>query len=254
MVRSPYAASLLAVVLVACTTPAKTEAETKTASEPAAGPERQTAPIDAGDTGGPSPHGGPANPHASSSPPHGVTPPFAGASASAPKGPPRDVTPSGKTHEQALAELTIAVPEEWTSTPTTSSMRVAQWALPGPGGDAELVVYRFADGAGTVEANIARWKGQFTPPEGKTIDDVTVTKTLDAGELKITLLDVRGRYVAQVQPGATSTHDEPDYRMLTAIVQGSGDPFYFKLLGPEATLGVWAEAYEALLTTAKTSA
>ena len=53
-----------------------------------------------------------------------------------------------------------------------SPMRVAQFVVPGPGGDAEMGVFRFAGGAGGVDANIARWKGQFVPPEGKTVDDI----------------------------------------------------------------------------------
>jgi hypothetical protein len=191
--------------------------------------------------------GGTANakdPHAAVNP-HAGMPPMMG-TATVPKGPPRDVTPSGRTAAESLPGLAFAVPSEWEKGEPSSNMRLAQWVLPGPGGDGELVVFRFPGGAGGIEANVARWKGQFQAPEGKTIDDVTVTKTIEAGGVKTTLVDVSGRYVAAVMPGAEEKHDDADQRMLAAIVEGSGDPFYFKAVGPRATMDVWAAAFEAM--------
>jgi hypothetical protein len=184
----------------------------------------------------------PANPHADMKAP-----------APKEKGPPREITPSGETREEKVAELALAVPKEWETQPVTSQMRLAQFVLPGPGGDAELVVFRFPGGAGGVQANIDRWKGQFKPPEGKTIDDVTKTTNFDAGKLKVTLVDVTGHYAAPERPGSPTMVDEPDYRMLSAIVEGSGDAFFLKALGPSKTLDVWAKAYEEMLKAAKAS-
>jgi hypothetical protein len=154
--------------------------------------------------------------------------PHAGLKPSTPaqKGPPREITPSGKTRDEKIAELTLKVPEEWESQPAASQMRLAQFVVPGPGGDAELVVFRFPGGAGGVQQNIDRWKGQFQPPAGKTIDDVTKTTNFEAGKLKITLVDVAGHYAAPERPGSPTMIDEPDYRMLSAIVEGSGDAFF----------------------------
>lgn len=179
--------------------------------------------------------------------------PHAGLQKAAPKekGPPRDITPSGKTREEKVAELVLAVPEEWETGQVTSQMRLAQYTVPGPGGDAELVVFRFPGGAGGVQANIDRWKGQFKPPEGKTIDDVTKTSSFEAGKLKITLVDVTGHYAAPERPGSPTMVDEPDYRMLSAIIEGSGDAFFLKALGPGKTLDVWSKAFEDMLKAAK---
>jgi hypothetical protein len=186
----------------------------------------------------------PTNPHAAGNP-HAGMPPMMGAAA-APKGPPRDVTPTGVTVAETLPGLAFAVPKEWEKGKPSSNMRLAQWVLPGPGGDGELVVFRFPGGAGGIEANVARWKGQFQAPEGKTIDDVAITKIIEAGGLKTTLLDVSGTYVAAVVPGADEKHDDADQRMIAAIIEGSGDPFYFKAVGPRATMDVWAAAFETM--------
>jgi hypothetical protein len=173
--------------------------------------------------------------------------------ATRPKGPPQDVTPSGETQSASVAELELAVPAEWKQGRPRSTMRLAEFTIPGPGGDAELVVFRFPGGAGGVEANIERWKGQFQPPEGKSVDDMTTVTKREQGNLAITVVDVRGHFVAAVMPGAEATHDEADYRMLAAIIEGSGDAFFFKTVGPQKTLDVWGAAHEAMLESLKTS-
>lgn len=190
----------------------------------------------------------PTNPHASPhapSNPHANMPPMMGAP---PKqaGPPRDITPSGETSSEDLLGLGLAVPTEWEKGTPSNPMRVAQWVLPGPGGDGELVVFRFAGGGGGIQANLDRWKGQFTPPEGKTIDDVSTTKEIEGtGGLKTTLVDVTGTF-ASGMPGGPAT-PQSDSRMLAAIVEGSGDPFYFKAVGPKATIDLWAAPYDTMI-------
>lgn len=198
--------------------------------------------------GGGSPHGAPLG--------HGAPPPNAnphggmGKAPAPPKaGPPRDVTPSGETSEAVLAEFKVQVPTEWEKGTPSSMMRMAQWVVPGPGGDAELVVFRFSGGAGGVEANMKRWKGQFHPPEGKTPDDIATQgeKTVADGKLKVSTLDVAGRYVAAMRPGAEEKHDKPDQRMLAAIVENQGDPLFFKVIGPKKTVDVWSEAWVTMI-------
>lgn len=184
-----------------------------------------------------------ANPHAGM----GAPPPAAA------KGPPRDITPTGKRRAEKADELAFEVPEEWETQKVGSPMRKAQFVVPGPGGDAEMVVFRFAGGAGGVDANIARWKGQFQAPEGKTIDDITGKRDFEANGLKVTMIDITGHYKAPDRPGSTTMIDEADYRMLAAIVEGSGDAFFFKLLGPSKTVDLWAQSYEDGLKAAQKS-
>ncbi len=188
----------------------------------------------------------PADPHASL----GTPPP----APTKPKGPPRDITPTGKTAEQTTDELIWPAPQEWEAQPSSSAMRKAQYIVPGPGGDGELVVFRFPGGAGGVEANVARWKGQFKVPEGKTAADLGTTRTFEAGTLKVTWVDITGHYAAPAQPGSTTMVEEPDSRMIAAIVEGSGDPLFFKLFGPTKTIDLWAKAFEDDLKAAKIAA
>ena len=235
--RTSLLALAIALSLPACDDGKAPAAPAKADAKAAAPTDTKTSAHDAKD-----PHAGmPGGPHAGMPPMMGAAPP---------KGPPRDVTPSGEVVDSDLRGLSLKAPKEWENQPPKSSMRVAQWVIPGPGGDAELVVTRFPGGGGGIEANVERWKGQFQPPEGKTIDDVTQVKTMEGkGGLKTTLVDVTGRFVAAVVPGADEKHDEADYRMLAAIVEGFGDPFYFKLVGPQKTVDLWAKPYEEMIAT-----
>ena len=238
----------LVVIAVACSpasTKSKTDADVEKASAPAptlasaSGTPEAHAPIQA--------HGGgmpPGHPLVGSGPMMG-----SGSQAAVLAGPvnPHEVTPSGELRVETFDLLSADVPTEWTRRPPKSSMRLAELVLPGPGGDAVLAIYRFAGGAGGVEANIRRWKGQFTPPEGKTIDDMSTVVTEERAPFKITRLDVRGTNSAAVMPGEAARHSAPDSRMLAAIVEGSGDPFFFKVVGTAATLDLWAPAFEKML-------
>jgi hypothetical protein len=74
----------------------------------------------------------------------------------------------------SLGPFSMTVPAGWAENPSTSSMRAAQFTLPAPGGgEAEVIVYHFGEtGAGSVQANIDRWLGQFKQADGKPSSEV----------------------------------------------------------------------------------
>jgi hypothetical protein len=71
-----------------------------------------------------------------------------------------------------LLDYRATVPASWVTAPSTSSMRLAQYTIPGRDSSvsAEVVVYFFGKGqGGNVEANLARWKAQFSMPDGSAV-------------------------------------------------------------------------------------
>jgi hypothetical protein len=115
-------------------------------------------------------------------------------------------------------------------------MRVAEFVVPRAAGDAEdgeLIVYFFGGGGGSVEANIQRWVGQFQQPNGK---DVSSRTTFNVGALKVTAVDVSGTYVAELRPGATERHNQPDFRMRAAVIETPKGPYFIKFTGPANTV------------------
>lgn len=135
-----------------------------------------------------------------------------------------------------------------------SRMRKAQFRLPKAEGaktDAELVVFFFPGGAGSVEQNIARWTSQFKQPDGQPTKDVVATKTETVGSSTITFLDVTGTYDTMDMVTREAVN-EPNYRMIAAIIVdgSSSDSHFVRALGPAATVERWAEDVRAFVRAA----
>ncbi len=151
--------------------------------------------------------------------------------------------------------LAYDVPDGWEPAQTSSRMRLAQWMLPGDTDDeaAEVVIFFFGPGqGGGVEANLTRWFGQFEQPDGSaTLDQASVTKR-EVNGLRLTIADMRGTYIASVRPGAPERHHRTEHRMIAAVIEGDGGPWYFRVLGPEATVTKWETSVEAFLSSLET--
>jgi hypothetical protein len=145
----------------------------------------------------------------------------------------------------AAAGLSFSAPAGWRSTPSSSSMRVAQFTLPRADGDAvdaELVIYYFGGSGGSVDANIQRWIGQMQQPDGKPASNVK-RDTAHVNGLTVTLIDVSGTYVAETAPGAATHHNNAGYRLRAGVVETPSGPYYIKLTGPQKTVAKWEKAF-----------
>jgi hypothetical protein len=152
------------------------------------------------------------------------------------------------------AGLTFTPPEGWRQSPGSSSMRVAEFALPRAAGDAEdaqLIVYYFGGQGGSVDANIQRWVAQMQQPDGK---PVTAAKkeSRKVNGLAVTLVDVSGTYVAETAPGAAERHNKPHFRLRAGVVETPSGPYFIKLTGPEKTVTKWDHAYEQFVSSFRT--
>jgi hypothetical protein len=187
-------------------------------------------------------------------------PPMGGMSGGAAEGslppghPSMEPMTKGAPAEGEVAALKFDAPSDWKSTPVTSSMRKAQYTLPRASGDSEdgqLIVFYFGrDQGGTVELNIDRWKSMFSTPEGQPVSgDKIKQATSQVNGMKVTKLDVTGRYADQMgradKPGPTGQ----DFRMLAAIVETPDGPWFFKATGPTATMALRAEAFDKFVQT-----
>jgi hypothetical protein len=150
--------------------------------------------------------------------------------------------------------LTFTAPPEWKPVATSSSMRVAQYALPHTGGDTqdgELVVYYFGGSGGTVEANIERWVGQIKPPDGRPSSAVVKRESRTINGLKVTLVDLSGTYVAEMSPGSGQLHNSPGFRMRAGYIETANGPYFIKLVGPSKTITAFDKQFEAFLSSVK---
>lgn len=143
-----------------------------------------------------------------------------------------------------VGAISFKVPEKWKAQPPKSSMRRAQVMAEGSAGPGELIVFFFGpQGAGGAKANIERWVGQFSNTDGSPVTDAKQTSSQVAG-FDVIKVEVAGQYGGGMGgPGSA----QAGQRLLAAIVNTSGGPYYFKFLGPDATVLENAAAFDALL-------
>ena len=139
--------------------------------------------------------------------------------------------------------LTAPLPEAWIEEQPSSSMRLAQFTIPGGEnrGDAKLVLYYFGQGqGGSAEANIARWKSQFTTANGGAVNPSV--ETLAVSGMPVTLVEIRGDYARSVGMGAIAT-PEPDQILLATIAETPRGNVYIQLYGPAQAVAAQRAAY-----------
>jgi hypothetical protein len=131
-----------------------------------------------------------------------------------------------------VAGLRAPKPASWVWTKPSMQFRTLQYAVAGDIESvkaAELIISVFVAGdGGPIDANIARWKGQFrqgdAAPEPKLADK-------EVGPLKIKFVELEGDYLAMGAPAA-----KQGFSQIGAIVQASGRNVFFRLIGPKETV------------------
>jgi hypothetical protein len=142
--------------------------------------------------------------------------------------------------------LKLQVPDAWRSEPVGSSMRAAQFAVPGAEGDGQLTVFHFgAGGGGGVDANIDRWLSQVVLDAGTKPH----RETFDSPPFKIHFVDASGTVTAS-RVGSFPSTDQAGWRLFGAVIEGEGGPWFLRLVGPEATLAAQREAFLKTLRSA----
>ena len=145
---------------------------------------------------------------------------------------------------QALGPLGGEPPEGWIPQQPSSSMRVAQYGLPGPAGEATLGVFYFGPGqGGGLEANIERWYGQFSQPDGRPTSKTAKRWNKNVADIAISMVDISGTFAA----GMGNEETRENYRMLGAIAVHRSGAVFFKLTGPFATIAQWEQSFNQFL-------
>jgi hypothetical protein len=138
--------------------------------------------------------------------------------------------------------VTWTVPSDWQTVSNPSPMRLATYRVSGSGGDAEMAVSR---AGGSVDANVERWRGQFVGNDATT---KRAERTVHG--LKVTIVELDGTYKvsAMMMPGGGGGEPHPGWALLAAIVETSGAPYFFKLVGPEAAVRAARPRFDAMIS------
>ena len=130
--------------------------------------------------------------------------------------------------------------------PPKSAMRAAEYGVDGDAATELIVSYFGADQGGTVEANMTRWLGQFTQPDGSETKAQRSERTVHG--TKVSIVEVHGTYSGgMAMPGAPPKTAQEDAMLLGAIANGPSGPVFFKLIGARATVERARGAFDALI-------
>ena len=134
-------------------------------------------------------------------------------------------------------------PTGWSFRTPSSSMRLAEADIAGEGGAALLTVFFFgAGGGGGIEANLQRWAGQIEV-KART---VPARQSFEVGGHSVSTISVEGTLLPSRMGGGPS-EPVPGSKLVGAVVEGPGGPWFFKLTGPAATVSGAEPAFDAML-------
>jgi hypothetical protein len=149
-----------------------------------------------------------------------------------------------------LLEYTAMAPRDWVPTPTSNTMRLAEFRIGEDGGvrGAEVVAYFFGAGqGGSVEANTRRWTEQFFDAEGG--HPVPETEQLDGGIFATTVITLEGAYARTVGMGMPPARAVPDQMLIAAVVETPRGNLYIQLHGPSALVRSERDRFLAFVRT-----
>jgi hypothetical protein len=153
-----------------------------------------------------------------------------------------------------LGNLKSRTPPNWKEEPVTGQLRAAQFRLPKAEGDqrdAEVVI--FQNITGSTQANIDRWKGQFIPPDGKTMKDVATVTEMKIGDADVTALDIHGTYKLKFPPNDPNAKEvlRPNFRMIAVVFNVKDKPYHIRFVGPAKTVEQYKKGFDDWLNAFK---
>lgn len=148
-------------------------------------------------------------------------------------------------------KVAFTAAEGWKKVMPKSRIIEAEFEVPAAKGDETPGRLTAMGAGGDVEANIARWAGQFTAPAGAEVKPQIDKLTVDGAEVH--MVSLAGTY--KDSPGGPfaggKTVNRENYRMLGAICVTKSGNYFLKLYGPKATIGENEKAFRSLVESMK---
>lgn len=155
------------------------------------------------------------------------------------------VAPAVSVQAQAtFLEYRTAVPAGWVGATPSSSMRLAEYRVPGASGalPVEIVVYFFGPGqGGSPQANLERWKGQFSNPNGGPVGESVRRDT--TGAFPLTIAEYTGTYARGIGAGSSSDAARPGHKLIAVVAETPRGTLFFQCFGPAAAVDAQRSAY-----------
>jgi gluconolactonase len=159
--------------------------------------------------------------------------------------------PSEKGFTVGEGKVAFTAAEGWKKVPPKNRIIEAEFEVPAAKGDDAPGRLTAMGAGGDVEANIARWAGQFASPTGGEAKPQIDKLTVDGAEVHV--VSLIGTY--KDTPGGPFAGGKPvlreNYRMLGAICVTKAGNYFLKLYGPKTTIAENEKAFRSLVESMK---
>jgi hypothetical protein len=150
---------------------------------------------------------------------------------------------------EEVAGLRFSVPKGWQRMRPSSLLFAAQFRIPRARHDkedGELVLFQFEDEkGGPVSDIVERWYAQFSQPDGRASKEAAVVTTRAVNRLTVKTIDLSGSYRPQMGP--MEHVSKAGYRLLAAVVDGDGERWYWRAVGPAKTIEDAQKGFDTLI-------
>ena len=140
-----------------------------------------------------------------------------------------------QTADLKLLDYHATVPSGWQSRTPSSTSRLAEFVIPQTAsGTGEVVVFFFGPNQQpNVDANLTRWKGQFSHPDGSPVIE-TVSRD-SSGAFPLVFAEYEGSYRRGIGAGSADSV-KAGQRLLAAIVPTPKGVMYVQMFGTAARI------------------
>jgi hypothetical protein len=152
----------------------------------------------------------------------------------------------GQATELTLLGYHATPPATWVTRAPSSTSRLAEFTLPPTSaGTGEVVVYFFGpQQPPNVDANLARWKGQFSHPDGSSVSE-KVTRD-SSGAFPLVFAEYDGSYRRGIGAGSADSVRTAQ-RLIAAIVPTPKGTMYIQLFGSTNRIAAERDAFTSFV-------
>lgn len=153
------------------------------------------------------------------------------------------------TSKLLAGKLSYKAPEAWTKRAPINEMRLDEYVIDAST-NTVASVYFFQGMRDALDANLSRWGKQFKDDAAR---GVTQTEQYNKQGLPITIYHTSGTYLEKLEPmnPQSPTTEMQDYALLAAVVEMSDGTWFFKILGPKASVEASREGLDQLINSLK---
>lgn len=148
--------------------------------------------------------------------------------------------------------LGLLAPEWWVKKKPRTNIVEFEFALPAVEGDTADGRLTIMGAGGGVEANVARWIGQFKAADGGAVTNAAEPAKNEVAGQVVHWVDLAGTYADKPRGPFGPTTEREGYRMLAAIIATKEHGQYFvKCYGPAKTIASAEAAFKEFIQSLK---